>query len=143
MDVSNILIVTDNETELLDQFLSSAGASLNSFRYFQSRPLSVLKNHIVTCLFIENGQPVGYGHLDKEGNKVWLGIAVSELFKGKGIGTQIMNFLVLKARDNNIDTLNLSVDAENLHAIQLYKKFGFIVIDAINEKSILMQLKYK
>jgi len=136
----NIFSIQGDDIELLKKFLSSAGSSLESFRYFESRPLSVLKNHVVTCILIENDEPVGYGHLDKDGDRVWLGVAVSVNFKGRGFGPMIMDFLLKKAKEKNIKLLHLAVDKDNKHAVNLYKKFGFVYIWNINERSILMEL---
>jgi len=137
----NIFTIQSDKVELLKRFLSSAGSSLESFRYFKNRPLSILKNHIVTCILIEGDEPIGYGHLDKEDNKIWLGIAVSANFRGKGVGTMIMNFLILKANEEKLGLLHLTVDVDNIPALNLYKRFGFVYVKDIGERSILMECK--
>jgi ribosomal protein S18 acetylase RimI-like enzyme len=129
------------DLEMLNQFLMSAGSSLNTFRYFQNRPLSVIENHLVTCLLINENQPVGYGHLDKDGDTVWLGIAVSEGFKGKGLGKLIMDFLISAARNNRLSKVKLTVDENNTNAISLYEKFSFVSLGNFKEDSILMELE--
>ena len=40
-------IIDVEDLEMLNEFLSTAGSTLNTFRYFQNRPLSVIKNHYV------------------------------------------------------------------------------------------------
>jgi len=137
----DIVSITYNNVDLLEKFLAAAGNSLNSFRYFEKRPFSVLKDHIVTVIITNNGQPIGYGHLDKDNQTVWLGIAIAEGFKGQGLGTQLMNFLISKAAENDIGTLHLTVDSDNIQAISLYKRFDFVVIRNINERSVLMERK--
>lgn len=124
--------ITAQDSAELQKFLKGAGSSLSSFRYFSSRDLNILDNHIVTLLYYscERGKvnPSGYAHLDKEGNIIWLGICVTEECKGQGIGTLLMEELV-KIADEKQLSLRLSVDSDNLLAIKLYKKFGFKVYE--------------
>ena len=134
-----IKIISDNGKEIITQFLKSAGQSLVSFRYFEKRTFDVLKNHIVTCMLFQDDLPVGYGHLDADGGRVWLGIAVAESYKGKGYGSSIMIFLLSKAKENNIPTISLTVDTDNKIAINLYKNCGFNVVSLLNEKVYLME----
>ena len=69
---------------LLRIFLDGAGDSLTSFRYFDKRPLDAVANHVCTWLWVEDGKPLAYGHLDNEDGITWLGIAVQEQPRGKG-----------------------------------------------------------
>lgn len=110
----------------LKSFLASCGSSLGTFRYFSSRPLSVIENHLVTLLgFDETRQPVAYGHLDKEDETIWLGICVSEENRGKGYGSLMMQALLDIARKQRVGAVSLTVDATNLGAVRLYEKFDF------------------
>lgn len=121
-----IVKVDASNPSLILKFLENAGKSLTSFRYFNSRDLSVLKNHVATLILVDHGEPVGYGHLDCENDTVWLGIAVIEKETGKGHGKEIMSNLVACAREANLATIKLSVDKTNIAGINLYKKFGFV-----------------
>ncbi len=132
--------VSGNNIELLQQFIKVAGDSLLTFRYFATRPLSIINNHIITVIITEADQPVGYGHLDKENETVWLGIAVSENARRKGLGTQIMQYLINKGKEKNINVIDLMVDTDNVSAIRLYEQFGFKKESIINDRSIKMQL---
>lgn len=128
---------------MLQQFIDEAGSSLQSFRYFQKRPVEVIKDHLCTWLLLDEGRPVAYGHLDvsdeatiaahcgsdKEKDKtektIWLGIAVSEKYTGKGLGLMMMNQLISFGKQNGVKQIKLSVDNTNEAAIALYKKLGF------------------
>ncbi|QQL50835.1 GNAT family N-acetyltransferase [Mucilaginibacter ginkgonis] len=138
-----IKVINSAETTLLDLFIANAGSSLQTFRYFQSRPYTVLNNHITTCLLMEGNEPVGYGHLDKDQGQdtVWLGIAVSEKHKGKGLGKRIMNYLIASAKTNQIAKLKLTVDDTNIAAIHLYQKFGFKAAGNVKDSCLLMELE--
>ena len=136
--------VLDNPgTADISAFLDNAGNSVDSFRYFDKRPLSIIENHLVTCLVSdEAGKYVGYGHLDKDGDTVWLGIAVAEKMRGKGLGKKIMGFLVKRAKELAIESVQLSVDTTNTAAIQLYLSFGFERAGLLNENVQLMKLRF-
>jgi len=115
-----------NHINELKSFLSFAGSSLNTFRYFNKRELSTINNHLLTVLCYNNSEPIGYGHIDCEKDKYWLGICVTESHLGKGIGKKIIIYLIEESLNLNVDEVYLSVDEENIEAINLYEKFGFI-----------------
>ena len=120
--------------ELLKHFLATIGDSAKSFRYFTNRPLTIIDNHLLTLLaFSSEGVPVGYGHLDPEDDKIWLGICVAEKQQGKGVGKKILSRLLLEASNLGINTVTLSVDEENRTAIALYKKYGFVLIEKLGK----------
>lgn len=111
--------------DLLSNFINSLGTSQQSFRYFVSRPIKVINNHVCTVLLLENNKPIGYAHLDKEEENVWFGIALAEGHTGKGLGDKIIRYVLEKSEQLNIYELKLSVDENNQSAIRLYKKYGF------------------
>jgi GNAT superfamily N-acetyltransferase len=120
----------------LDEFIKSNINGVKTFRYFSKRPYTIIKNHIYTCLYYINNVCVGYGHLDYENEKTWLGIMVSDSEIGKKIGDQIMDDLISNSENN----IYLSVDISNNSAVYLYMKKGF----EITEKKInfyIMKLK--
>jgi RimJ/RimL family protein N-acetyltransferase len=119
--------VTLDKLHLLEVFVQTAGDSLTSFRYFNSRPLTIIKEHKATFLITINNVPVAYGHLDFENEIVWLGIAVANKYKGNGLGQLMMNVLITEARIQKIPAIRLSVDNNNEAAIGLYLKMGFEV----------------
>ncbi len=119
IDLSNISI--------LKHFISNLGSSCETFRYFESRNIeSCLLDHQKTVILIDNTNPIGYGHLDRDPNdkKLWLGIALSEKFCGKGLGKKIMEKLL----EASSEDIYLSVDADNIAGQKLYLKFGFEIL---------------
>lgn len=108
----------------------------NFFRYYKKRNFDVLKNHKYTCLYYYNSDCVGYGHLDSESDKTWLGILIAVKFQGIGIGSIIMDDLIYNS-DNDI---YLTVDLKNHNAITLYEKKSFIKIYQ-NDKFYTLKLK--
>ncbi len=61
-------------------------------------------------------------------------LAVKEEYRGLGIGTQLLNAVKAKVQDENLDGLELQVNARNTDARKMYEKFGF------TEKSINLEL---
>ena len=130
-----------NDPTLVKDFIANSGNSVRTFRYFHNRNYDVICNHLVTYLmYDDSGFPVGYGHLEFEGDKLWLGIAISEKFKGCGFGTKMISKLIEFAKEKNILSIFLTVDIENTNAIILYKKCGFLTINHLSESIQMMRL---
>lgn len=111
----------------------------DNFRYFDKRSFDVVKNHKYTCIYFIDDNNVGYGHTDREDGKNWLGIFVSKIHRGYGLGKLIMVDL-MKQSDGDI---YLTVDIDNINAINLYKKMGFKESEKVNNKYYLMVYKNK
>lgn len=80
-----------------------------------------------------------YRHIesDKQGTRDILFIsdfAVKETFRGHGIGTQMLDYMKEKAKNEQMDGLELQVNAKNIQAMHMYEKNGF------TPKSINMEL---
>lgn len=125
----NFTRITVSNTHLLENFVSRAGKSLETFRYFAKRPYSVVENHLCTWAIVDDGQTEAYGHLDQEGDTVWLGIAVTDHARGKGYGRKMMQRLMDSARALGLQSVRLSVDHINEAAIKLYERFGFVLTE--------------
>jgi len=105
----------------LNEFIESMGSSSEKFRYYSKRaPEEAIVNHMVTVLLFD-GPSVGYGHLDKEADRVWLGICVKDKYCGRGYGKEIMKYLT----NSYGGDICLSVDKDNLSAQHLYGLFSF------------------
>ncbi len=63
-----------------------------------------------------------------------LGIVVSDKYKSKGTGSQLMTSLINQAYENNVDKIVLTVLADNKPAIRLYQKYGFELINTVNNR---------
>jgi RimJ/RimL family protein N-acetyltransferase len=95
-----------------------------TFRYYRTRTSLHFKNHIYHFLAQSGDDIVGYGHLDYE-DKIWLGMFVSDKFTGQGYGKKILQTLVNYAEKD----IHLSVDKDNISAINLYLGSGFRIYD--------------
>jgi GNAT superfamily N-acetyltransferase len=132
----NIKNITNNQKdlEILNNFICSN--KHDNFRYFEKRPLSIIQNHIYTSLYLVDNKLVGYGHLDKENDTIWLGILVSENFRGLKIGSFIMDDLIKQ----HTGRITLSVDIQNTKAISLYKNKGFNIFET-RKNNLIMKNK--
>ena len=54
-----------------------------------------------------------------------MNIVIKKTYRNQGIGTLLLENLILLAKDLNIFTLFLEVNEQNKPAIHLYEKFGF------------------
>lgn len=125
-----LVAIVDTNQYLVDVFLSKLIVGKNTFRYFDKRPLSVMERHVITLVGLDDDKnPIAYGHLDKENDTLWLGVAVVDDMQRKGIGSQMVGALINYAISKNEPVISLSVDKENKGAILLYEKFNFVKID--------------
>lgn len=131
-------ITSENDIELLRSHIENSPKGTKTFRYFQKRDFSVLQKHVITFLYFNNGECVGYGHLDTEDGIVWLGVIVFDGYNGMGYGKYIVKSLI---NYYNGDIL-LSVDKDNIMALNIYKSLNFKIIKE-NEKSYIMKKSKK
>lgn len=129
----------ENNLEDIKYFFNvMCGNSKNTFSYFSKREFIVIKNHLLTNLVFEDKVPIAYSHIDTEDDCNWLGICVGENYIGKKIGNFLLNETLNQAKELNIDKVNLSVYKNNTNAINLYKKFNFVVYNE-NKESYFMK----
>jgi ribosomal protein S18 acetylase RimI-like enzyme len=129
----------ENNWDLIQEFLSNAGDSLETFRYYFKRGPVVLDDHIHTVLLYDHDKIIGYGHLDPcDTGKIWLGICLISGKTGMGLGKLIMGNLVDYADKNQISEIRLSVDIGNIPGKKLYEQFGFAVYNK-SEKMYFMK----
>jgi len=91
-------------------------ASKNNALYI----VAVLNGRIVGSLSFAGGSRPRTAHIGE------FGVSVLKSHWGKGIGTELIRCLLQWCRESGvIRKVNLRVRADNLRAIQLYKKMGF------------------
>jgi RimJ/RimL family protein N-acetyltransferase len=136
MKIRKISKNVESDIEDLKHIIKENVLGNKTFRYFDKREFSCLDNHLLTNLYYVENDCVGYGHLDHDGENVWLGIMVLDKHVGKGYGNTIFEALI---NSTNSD-ISLSVDKINIKAINLYKKYKFVIFSE-NEYSYKMILK--
>ena len=128
-------IVTNPTSTQVEELFK--GSDSKTFRYFNNRSFDCIENHLFTVLIYQKDEPIGYGHLDPEGNVTWLGIYLSPNYRGKGYAKIIMGILLSHAKDD----IQLTVDKTNISAVSLYDNFGFEITNE-NETYYTMEFKH-
>jgi len=80
----------------------------------------------------ENSVLSAYIFSRKTGSELHIiNMAVAPSFRRQGLGVRLLSFLLQKARDRDATWAHLEVRKDNLGAIRLYKKEGFVIIETI------------
>lgn len=60
---------------------------------------------------------------------------VKKEYRNRGIGSEILTFLIGKAKEMGFEEMTIGVDKDNTNALHLYKKFGFneVLFDGTDE----------
>ena len=67
---------------------------------------------------------------------------VKPRYQNLGVGTKLINTVILNAKNQNIKEIILTVNQNNIKGIQFYKKRKFLEIKEIKDVKLIM-LKYK
>lgn len=139
-NITAVLINNDNK-ELLEQFIKTI--KNKHFRYFDNRNIDCISNHIVTILYKDVNKNIimGYTHVDYY-KKYWFGIYIDEKYRGKKLGGLLLKYTLNQKKINSINDIYLSVDSDNINAIALYKKNGFIIDKELHDKLFMKHVKF-
>ena len=106
--------------------------NLDSYENLKKRKSSMLdpnksKNYL--CYFIQN-ELIGYTNLiERENGELFLGIGVAPKHCSKGIGKELLNCTITKAKEKHSGkSIVLQVRSWNKRAIACYTKVGFEII---------------
>ena len=60
---------------------------------------------------------------------------VKKEYRNRGIGSEILEFLIAKAKSMGYSEMTIGVDKDNVNALHLYKKYGFteVLFDGADE----------
>jgi ribosomal-protein-alanine N-acetyltransferase len=77
--------------------------------------------------FIENNKVVGFIHINEIYDRYEINnIYVLEEYRKQGIASQLMDSIIKLGKDTGIINITLEVKEDNINAINLYKKYGFV-----------------
>ena len=62
---------------------------------------------------------------------IWLGMSVARPWRGRGVGSALLEAALGWARDNGYRQVSLEVFPHNEPAISLYRKFGFVQVERL------------
>ncbi len=100
---------------------------------FQSK---LVVNNWPVYYAINNSEVVGWADITPASNprlshRGFLGMGLLKQFRGQGLGSQLLNKVLVHAKDIGLEKVELTVYTNNTAAIQLYKKCGFTEIGVI------------
>lgn len=97
------------------------------------------KNVLLPLVAVTNREVIGFAYLkilDRLYSKTAsLGIIVKEEYKGRGIGSKLMEKLIEFGHKEAIERISLTVLVDNSIAIYMYKRYGF------KEKEIMKEVR--
>lgn len=76
-----------------------------------------------------------YGHVDDETPS--LAISLYPEYRGMGIGTELMNGILMELKKKGYKQVSLSVQKNN-YAVKMYQKVGFIIFNETEEEYIMI-----
>ena len=83
------------------------------------RLIAVNGSLVIGWCDIELRDREGFGHSGR------LGMGIRKEYRGKGIGKELLEQALAKARERKLERVELDVYASNQVAIKLYEKYGF------------------
>jgi L-amino acid N-acyltransferase YncA len=95
-------------------------------------------------VFVENGNVLGWAALSPvSARKAYNGVAelsiyIDENHLGKGIGSMLMEKIIISSEEHRLWTLFSSIFPENKATLRLHEKFGFRII-GIREKIAMLE----
>lgn len=116
MEISDLKKILEIERESF-----STSWTFNAFIY------ELLVNDAATYFtFKSKGQIIGYiGYWLLDDEIHITNLAVATIFRRKGVGKQLIHFVIERAKQLNVQLISLEVRITNINAIELYKKIGF------------------
>ncbi|PPA71143.1 GNAT family N-acetyltransferase [Jeotgalibacillus proteolyticus] len=129
----------------LNELLASEG--LKKYSQHWGRPgdealVAVDRNNILLGAIwyrLFSSEEPGYGFVNEATPEI--GMAVTKEARGKGLGSLLMKEAIRLAQEQGYSALSLSVDPENVHAVMLYKKYGFTEV-GLSGTSITMKCTF-
>jgi ribosomal protein S18 acetylase RimI-like enzyme len=64
-------------------------------------------------------------------------------YRNRGIGTQILHQIIFMLQNNNINEITIQVDKDNIDALRLYYREGFVQILHEKENKLLLMRKLR
>ena len=123
MDNLEISNMTISDFEIISPILSSDFDDFWSSETLKSELNNENSEYIVAKL---NSQIVGFAGIWKSVDDVHItDIVVKKDFRKNGIGSLLLQKLILLTKNSNYKELTLEVNANNIAAQKLYLKFGF------------------
>ncbi|SHH43513.1 GNAT family N-acetyltransferase [Tepidibacter thalassicus] len=140
----NVIPTIDRETEFMIRSRDEFSLSLDQEQKFIASKMNNPKDLFLIALFGDKivGSLVFSGStLKKYSHFGEFGMGILKDYWGMGIGTMLLEELIVWAKQNEIHKINLKVVESNERAIRLYEKFQFVYEGTI-ENGVLINDTY-
>src|SRR5438552_9101570 len=137
--------------EYADDFKQLNLEWLNKYNLAESHDLKIINDPKKTILdgggYIylakADNKIIGTAGLANEGNSVFelVKMAVAPAFQGRGISKMLLEKCLNKARELKAEKVFLYSNSQLTTAIALYKKYGFVNVDASNSPLLTADIK--
>lgn len=121
------LKIVGGETDNLSFGSEGVSFDLNAEEAYLRRQVGSLDN--VEYLAKVNGEIIGAANLSRKHKRMShrgeFSISVLKAWWGRGVSVALMDKILIFAKKNNFEQLNLEVRSDNIPAIRLYEKYGF------------------
>ena len=127
--------MSDETRALFDR---NSGNRNNALGFFEGKDKDVIR-----WLCLDHDRMAGYVFLwDINTGVPWLGIAVAEDYKGKGLGRKLLDIAHKYARDHGKGAVMLTTHVANLRAQALYERYGYERIGIHTSGEILYAYRF-
>lgn len=117
-------------TDYMIRYPEEAVYDLQEEQEFLAKTLKSEQNFFVTCFVDEeivgNLGVYAVGNVQKLKHRAQIGIGVKQEYRNCGVGSILLDRAILFAKQMGYEQLELDVVNENIAAIALYQKFGFV-----------------
>ena len=120
IDYYNDLIGNKQATYMANLFLSAKAIE------------ELIESGAIFKLVMENNEPIGFTEYKLENDKVFLSkLYVRKDYRHKGVGKIMLEDCIKYAKENNANSIYLTVNKGNTNSINVYDHVGFKQIDAV------------
>lgn len=118
------MLTSKIDSLILQEFYNHYNNETNSF-------IDILKEektnpYLKYCFYVENNEILGYiTYLDIYDRFEISNIYVLREFRGNGIASKMLQFVIDEGLNKKINNITLEVNSKNTNAIALYHKYGF------------------
>lgn len=106
--------------EFYNHYNGEANSSIDILKEEKTNP------YLKYCFYVENYEILGYiTYLDIYDRFEISNIYVLRKFRGNGIASKMLQFVIDEGLNKKINNITLEVNSKNTNAIALYHKYGF------------------
>jgi len=107
---------------------TTTGFPLDEHKIFLSY---ILENNIPQIIALKRNDIIGWCDIIPKPHEGlshvgYLGMGVLKKFRGDGVGSQLLSLCLDRAKSSGFEKVEIEVFSDNIPAIRMYKKFGFL-----------------